>query len=787
MNRLKLLLIFLLMMFCGSVDAQKTTIIPQPNKVEFGVGNFVFKNGMSVAIDKQNKGLMLAVEPLLQKLKTAAGINLKIVDRAASGNIQVQLSNKIQHSQGYMVDVSKSSVNIQANDAVGVFNAIQTILQLLPHQIESMKKVEKISWQIPVVKIDDEPAFQYRGLMIDVARHFLPVPFLKKLIDLMSMQKMNNLHLHLTDDQGWRIEIKKYPKLTAVGGFRNGTIIGKYPGTGSDNNTYGGYYTQEELRDLIAYAKTKFIVIVPEIEMPGHASAAIAAYPELSCFPTEPTDTLPNMMAKKSLETIINKKGKVVQETWGVFQDVFAPTEYTFNFLQDVLDEVIDIFPSKFIHVGGDECPKEFWKRSAFCQDFIKQKNLKDEHGLQSYFIQRIEKYINSKGRNIIGWDEILEGGLAPNATVMSWRGIAGGIEAAKQGHDAIMSPVDFCYLNLYQSEDPTDSIAWGGLIKLNAVYGYQPIPAALDATQAKHIIGVQGNLWTEYLGTPALAEYMLFPRAIALAEVGWTKNRPTFTDFTNRLIPYLDRFALKQVNYSKHVYDISIKGKFDLQKKLMAIFVGGVPNQENLFYALTKAGVESNFKPYTKPVEIQSAVRMTVQVRMKGELVDRASADFTVNKATGQKVVLEKEPAPQYAKGGSEALVNGVVGSEGRFSDNEWLGWNGDDFGATVSFDEKVSIQKVGLRFFNAPSSWIYLPSQVVLYGSMDGVNFVELGNNKDLYPKKSGNRLVEFNINSREVKYIKVKAKNFGMIPKGENGAGNPSWLFVDEIVVE
>jgi hexosaminidase len=787
MNRLKLFLIFLLMMFCGAVDAQKSTIIPQPNKVDLGVGKFVFKNGMSISMDKQNKGLILAVEPLLQKLKTAAGINLKVSDGPDTGNIQVQLSDKIQHPQGYLLDVNSSTIKIQANNAVGVFNAVQTILQLLPHQIESNKKVDNFSWQIPVVKIDDEPAFQYRGLMIDVARHFLPVPFLKKLIDLMSMQKMNNLHLHLTDDQGWRIEIKKYPKLTAVGGFRNGTIKGKYPGTGSDNATYGGFYTQDELRDLIDYAGKKFIEIVPEIEMPGHASAAIAAYPELSCFPLEPTDTLPNMMAKKSLETIVNKKGKVVQETWGVFQDVFAPTEYTFNFLQDVLDEVIDLFPSKFIHVGGDECPKEFWKRSSFCQNLIKENNLKDEHGLQSYFIQRIEKYINTKGRNIIGWDEILEGGLAPNATVMSWRGIAGGIEAAKQGHDAIMSPVDFCYLNLYQSEDPTDSIAWGGLIKLKSVYGYQPIPAALNAEQAKHIIGVQGNLWTEYLGTPALAEYMLFPRAIALAEVGWTKSRPAFTDFTNRLIPFLSRYALKKVNYSKHIYDIAIKGKLDQQKKAMEITVEGVPNQENVFYALTSKGVETALKPYLGPVQITSPARMTVQVKMKGELVDRATADFTVNKATGQSVVLEKEPAAQYSKGGSAALVNGILGSDGRFNDNEWLGWNGDDFVGTVSWEKKTSIKKVGLRFFNAPSSWIYLPAQVELLGSLDGVTYKVLGIKKDFDPKKSGNQRVEFVVNTEEVKYIKIRAKNFGLIPKGENGAGNPSWLFVDEIEVD
>jgi hexosaminidase len=487
------------------------------------------------------------------------------------------------------------------------------------------------------------------------------------------------------------------------------------------------------------------------------------------------------------LETIIDKKGKVVQETWGVFQDVFAPAEYTFNFLQDVLDEVIDIFPSKFIHVGGDECPKEFWKRSAFCQDLIKQKKLKDEHGLQSYFIQRIEKYINTKGRSIIGWDEILEGGLAPNATVMSWRGIDGGIAAARQGHDAIMTPDGFCYLNMYQSEDPTDSIAWGGLIKLKSVYGYQPIPEALNAEQAKHIIGVQGNLWTEYLGTPGLAEYMLFPRAIALAEVGWTKSRPAFTDFTNRLIPYLTRHALKKVNYSRHIYDIAIKGKLDQQKKAMEITVEGVPNQENVFYALTSKGVETALKPYAGPIQITSPARMTVQVKMKGELIDRATADFTFNKATGQSVVLEKEPAEQYSKGGSAALVNGILGSDGRFNDNEWLGWNGDDFVGTVSWEKKTSIKKVGLRFFNSPSSWIYLPAQVELLGSVDGVTYKVMGIKKDFDTKKSGNQYVEFIINMEEIKYLNIRAKNFGLIPKGKEGAGNPSWLFVDEIVVE
>lgn len=363
----------------------------------------------------------------------------------------------------------------------------------------------------------------------------------------MSQYKLNNFHWHLTDDQGWRIEIKKYPKLTSVGAVRNGTIIGHYPGVANDDQEYKGFYTQAEAKEVIAYAATKYITVIPEIEMPGHASAAIAAYPELSCFPDRATPIDANTPWAGS------RNGKQVQQTWGVFQDVFVPTENTFKFLENVLEEVIALFPSKYIHVGGDECPKDYWKESAFCQKFIKDNNLKDEHGLQSYFIQRMEKFVNSKGRSIIGWDEILEGGLAPNATVMSWRGVEGGIASAQQKHDVIMTPAtNGLYLDHAQSKSADEPTNIGGFAPFSKIYSYDPIPGVLTADERKYIIGVQANLWTEYIKTPEKVEYHILPRMFALAEIAWTPlDRKDLKNFTEERLPlHLARLDKTDTHY---------------------------------------------------------------------------------------------------------------------------------------------------------------------------------------------------------------------------------------------
>lgn len=511
----KTLLLSLSLFFALNMFAQTDKnmgIIPAPLNLVKNNGVFVLDK--TVVLVNEDVTNAKSAELLNAFIVTKGGFALR-EEKAVKANQKAILltsngADKLPE-EGYTIAITNNQIKVTGK-AAGLFYAVQSLMQLMP-----TKQNDKIT--IQNVVITDYPRFRYRGMHLDVGRHFYPVSFIKKFIDVMAAYKLNNFHWHLTEDQGWRIEIKKYPKLALVGGKRNGTIIGNHPGTGgTDNEEYSGYYTQEEVKQVVAYAAAKFINVVPEIEMPGHSSAAIAAYPELSCFPER--DTFISDKTPWSGE----RKGKQVQQTWGVFDDVFVPTDNTFKFLENVLDEVMVLFPSKYIHIGGDECPKEYWKQSAFCQQFIKDNNLKDEHGLQSYFIQRIEKYLNSNGRSIIGWDEILEGGLAPNATVMSWRGEKGGIDAAKLSHDVIMTPGEAgLYFDHKQSNSPDEPLTIGGLAPYVKAYSYDPVPKELTADEQKYIIGVQANVWTEYMETPAKVEYMIFPRIYALAEIAWS------------------------------------------------------------------------------------------------------------------------------------------------------------------------------------------------------------------------------------------------------------------------
>jgi hexosaminidase len=771
-----------------SAIAQDVQLIPYPEKVVKGKGDFIINPQTVLVISDASAPVLSALSPLNEKFAKAAGFQLSVTKLAPKSNFIAFAFDPVFVKPGaYSINVHSDKVLVRAKDPSGLFYAVQSLLQLLPPAIESDRLVGLQQWAMPVVDIQDAPAFEYRGLMIDVARHFQPMSFLKKLVDLMAMQKMNRLHLHLVDDQGWRIEIKKYPKLTEVGGRRNGTLVDKYPGKGNDNKPYEGFYTQAQIKELVAYASKKFITIIPEIELPGHSSAAIAAYPALSCFPGETTVVSDNMVAAKTKQQLKTPGRKVVQETWGVFTDVLSPTDYTFQFMNDVLDEVMDLFPSKYIHIGGDECPKDAWKRSAFCQEMIKKYNLKDEHGLQSYFIQRIEKHINSKGRSIIGWDEILEGGLAPNAAVMSWRGTQGGIESAKQGHDVVMTPDSHCYLNFYQSEDQTDSIAWGGFLPLKRVYGYEPIPAELNADQAKYIKGVQGNLWTEYIKSSALAEYMLFPRAVALAEVGWSKQKPGFDHFTNRLIPYLKRLESHGVNYSRHMYDIGLKSEYDPRSNTVKVFVDGVSDKKNLYYSVTAPQGKAVKKTYDQPITITAASTLEIAAMVEGEVVDKRTAFFNINKATGRKLSLSIDPAPQYGKAGPSALINGIMGSLTRFNDDEWLGWNGKDFEGILDLGREEEIKKINLRFYKAPSSWIYMPSSIKILVSADGVVYREIAVKNNPDTGQMGVQTHGFSFDAIKARYVKINADNNGIIKPGFPGQGYPAWLFVDEVVVE
>ena len=525
-------------------------------------------------------------------------------------------------AEGYIISIKANEIKVVGSE-VGLFYAIQSLMQLMPE-----KKQGQII--LPAVEIKDYPRFKYRGMHLDVARHFFPVAFVKKYIDIMAQYKLNNFHWHLTDDQGWRIEIKKYPRLTSIGGSRNGTIIGNYPGTGgTDQEVYKGYYTQEEIKEVVTYAASKYIQVVPEIEMPGHASAAIAAYPELSCFPDR--DTFVNEKAPWSG----SRKGKQVQQTWGVFDDVFVPTNQTFKFLEDVLTEVIALFPSKYIHIGGDECPKEYWKQSDFCQQLIKENNLKDEHGLQSYFIQRMEKFVNSKGRSIIGWDEILEGGLAPNATVMSWRGEKGGIDAAKQHHDVIMTPGSAgLYFDHKASTSPDEPLTISGLgsgySNFQKVYHYDPVPKELTADEKKYIIGVQANVWTEYMETPAKVEYMIFPKIFSLAEIAWSQvDRKDLKNFLEERVPvHLARLDQTNTNYwvpmanLRTVVDSTIDG---VSATLFNIELKSLVKDAKIYYTLDGYRPSETATAYTGPLKInvppgQTKILKTVVITPSGK-----------------------------------------------------------------------------------------------------------------------------------------------------------------------
>ena len=524
-------------------------LVPKPDALEMAEGLFELKNRCKISA---SEGLQNESSYLIKMLGARTGLGFA---EASKGSIQLLIDPSIQAEEGYSMEVTPSSILIRGQQAQGVFYGIQSLLQLLgEYPLE-----DATVFGVPAVRIKDQPNYAYRGMHLDVCRHFFSVEFVKRYLDVMAMHKLNTFHWHLTEDQGWRIEIKKYPGLTEVGGYRNGTIVGHHPGEANDNEKYGGFYTQDEIRDIIAYAKERHIEVIPEIEMPGHSSAAIAAYPWLSSFPEENTIIGNNMMSKSSRSIQDAGINKVVQETWGVFDDVYcAGQETTFLFLEDVLTEVMDLFPSALIHIGGDECPKGNWERSPACQERMKNEGLKDEHELQSYFIKRIEKFVNSKGKNIIGWDEILEGGLAPNASVMSWRGTQGGIAAAEEEHKVVMSPTSHCYFDYYQSEDrDKEPLAIGGFLPVEKVYAFDPMPAELDAEKAKYILGGQANLWTEYIATESHAEYMLLPRMTALSEALWTDTtNKDFEDFKVRLQDVREDYDRLGYNYAKHVFE---------------------------------------------------------------------------------------------------------------------------------------------------------------------------------------------------------------------------------------
>lgn len=533
----KKLLTVLILISSGvcAYSIQEISVIPLPQKYELEKGVFEINSKTKVVLEPDNNEMRTAAGLLVDLFQSAAGFPLNITSKKEAKNVIIcRIINDIKNKEGYNIKVSPNTILIEGATAKGIFYGLQTIRQLLPSQIENTVSVgSSTKWIVPCMTVSDYPEFGYRGMMLDVCRHFMPKEFVMKFIDMMALHKLNIFHWHLTDDQGWRIEIKKYPKLTEVGAFRRMEIAGHQnsPDWTWKVGRYGGFYTQDDIREVVAYAKKRNVTIIPEIELPGHAMAALSAYPELSCSggPFE------------------------VVGRWGIFHDIYCSREETILFLQDVLNEVADLFPGEYIHLGGDEAPKTRWQRCKACQERMAKEGLKNETQLQTYFMGRMEKFLKTKGKKVICWDEVVEGGMSKTATIMSWREGEGGIQAARNGNDVIMTPNKLVYFDYYQGDKNSEPLAIGGFLPLEKVYEYSPVPKELTTEEAKHIKGVQANVWTEYMPDEKQVEYMVFPRIAALAEVAWSsQDNKDIKKFKIRLTNLMEHYSSMKIKYRK-------------------------------------------------------------------------------------------------------------------------------------------------------------------------------------------------------------------------------------------
>ncbi len=672
-----------------------------------------------------------------------------VMPKGDSENLRLERMENLEKAE-YTLKIKKV-IEIGYADREGLANALSTLNQL---------------WIIndghfPEVEIIDQPKFGYRGMHLDVSRHYFSISEIKKYINQLSLYKMNKFHWHLTDDQGWRIEIKRYPKIQEIAAYRPETLIGHYNDNPQkyDGKRYGGYYSQAEIKEVINYAQARGIEVIPEIDIPGHSSALIAAYPELSCH------------------------GRQIESAtkWGVFSDILCPTEYTFEFLENIFTEIAELFPSKYIHIGGDECPKDQWKSSEFCQSLIKEKGLKDEFELQSYFIRRVERFLNSKGKSIIGWDEILEGGLAPNATVMSWRGVKGGVEAAHEKHDVIMTPTSHCYFDYYQSVTEDEPLAIGGFIPIEKVYHWSPIPEALGEEFHQYILGGQANVWTEYMPEFIDVEYMAYARMMTLSEVLWGRNVPSLEAHAEILLSHLARLDNEGVNVANHLLDL--EPVFSVDKiEGVRVIPHGLLDSLNIF----KQGPEDDRFVELKANEglpLNRAGLYKFKATTKEQYGSEMQFEFMPHKGNYASLTLEHHPSDKYSGNGASSLINGIEGYNDRYGGTEWLGFAGTDFIGHLEFTDVIEIDSVEFKFFKGEGQWIYLPKEVIVYAINDGVE-TELVRSTAINAEDKICKLV-FPINVQSSK-LKIVARNFGEIPEGKQGAGNSSWLFIDEIVI-
>ncbi len=730
---------------------QHSVIFPQPQYMINNEHSFKHNGVLTLPETEDTKTIINVFAPQFMSLY---GIELKTTSLS-----NVLFFKGVAQKRGfYKITVNEHGVEVSYNDFEGLTYAMQSLLQLT--------NVETVQGVI----IEDYPTFNYRGVHLDCARHFFTISEIKGLIDELARLKFNTFHWHLTDDQGWRIEIKKYPKLTSVGAWRDSTLIGHFSKTPIeyDHVKYGGFYTQEQAKEIVAYAKHRGIDVIPEIELPGHAMAALAAYPQLGC----------------------TGKNLGVSGTWGVFDDVFCTKDETLNFLKDVLAEVVEIFPSKTIHVGGDETPKVRWEVCEKCQAQIHKHGLHNEHELQSFVIGEMGKFLQSKGKTLMGWDEILEGGLVENAQVMSWRGTEGGIAAAKAKHNVVMTPTSYCYFDYYQSGSPGEPLAIGGYLPLEKVYNFNPIPEELTVEEQKYILGGQANLWTEYLQSFSAVQYMLFPRLVAMSEVLWTesKNRKSYNEFVvglnNEVFPY---YTKKGINYSRAAFEPKVNWENYAEYQGVVLTVDYPLQEANVGFERTREWeLNENvglmqYRLNIRPTETEQVHTYDAVVYLDNQLVGKTPVKIHSHLALGIELQFVTPPSGKYNVHGDLGLTDGVVGSK-PWKGNQWLGFENDtvqfmlDFNNGFGKTRKVST--ISLGTLDDPGSWIYRPKKVEIEYSSNGKKWTKteavLEGDHFVFSKKM------------KVRYLKFTVINDEKIPAGFPGAGFTPWTFLDELII-
>ena len=759
---------------CCNPNQKELTVVPYPNSVDINCG--VFKaNGADfnydAAIDARSTAL---ISSFAEQLSLVSGTQNKLVE-ATEGNGFLFLLDESLPAEAYTLKISRGKAVVKASDLNGFNYAIQTIKQMLPLEIYGKTEAPGKEWTLLCCEIEDEPRFGYRGMHLDESRHFFGMDAVKRYLDIMEIHKLNTLHWHLTDDQGWRVEIKKYPKLTEVGSIRKKTVIGHiYKSKDYDHTPYGVgmWYSQDQIREIIEYAAAKGITIIPEIDLPGHMLAALAAYPELGCTGGPYS----------------------VWGDWGISDDVLCVgKEKTMQFLEDVLSEICDLFPSEYIHVGGDECPKVRWEKCPRCQAKIRELGLKaneeyqPEHFLQAYVISRMEKFINSKGKRIIGWDEILEGEVAPNATIMSWRGVGGGLEAVRLGHDAIMTPNTFFYLDYYQSLDKeNEPLAIGGYLPIEKCYSFEPFTEDMTDEEKAHILGVQANLWTEYIATESHLHYMLLPRMAALSEVQWCEpQNKSWERFHNNADKFCAIYDILGYNHGKHLFDAQGKISVNGEKGCVEVVLhaqGTTPVR----YTLDGSTPTADSPLYTEPLEIRESCTLKAISESEGSRL--YTKTFSWHKAMGRPVQMLTETHPRYTFSCPDMLTDGITG-KGPYNSGDFAGWYNQPVDVIVDMGG-AAYSEAGLSTYVYKYDYIFNPLDLVVSTSEDGENFtevarVEYGLTGSIH---EGNECQKFLASFPETtaKYLKITARVIDSLPEWHSGKGRPGFVFVDEILV-